>query len=606
MPLSQDMNWRFVRWLSVEKVASLTIIAAALLCLALFVRAMFGTSLWNDELYSIQHFSSRGPLVVLTDYHVPNNHIFFNLVNSLTPGAQSVNPSRARAWSLVAVAALVVSAVWAFSRRQQWLLGAMLVLVIGDDIALLDLNLQARGYGFVAFSALTMSLLLLYYLRQRKVWQLALLALLALLGTWTIPVFAGFSCALLLLLFLHTRERRVLMAGAMTILAIVAVYLPVLQQLIAQSMTYSQTWGREYASLQAVSSTITSYLFYPEFIRDSVGDWVVFTFLGAVFLLPYVLWKPSEPDGQGTRILVGAVAIFFAFCLTLQTPLIRSTSFVVFPLVVAALMVLGQVIYTPRLKGIFPVICLLIVALASLQSLRMVCRFQFVPIENWLGVARQIERTYPDGMPIYAPFEPSFLRAYLRPSFPLADQFDSQQYVDGKLVVVDSASSVQARFQSDRYSTGAVGVQIPQRRGDFQEVSVSPPKDSYIAQVTVDTETGPTPTTLERDPLHGWTLPWGRSDSTLLSVSLKPGVKYRSLIMLAGKGSFPAGLQAQIALSGGTSLFLDERAATRQGNLLILYLGDRPVESVTLDMKASEKTDRFSIIEMWAYPSVGP
>ena len=260
------MNRRFIGWLSVEKIAGLTIITTALLYLALFVRAVIGTSLWTDEIYSIQHFSSRGPLVVLTDYHVPNNHIFFNLVNSLTPGAQSVSPLRARAWSLAAVAAMVAAAVWAFSRRHQWLLGAMLVMVIGDDIALLDLNLQARGYGFVAFSALTMSLLLLYYLRQRKAWQLALLALLALLGTWTIPVFAGFSCALLLLLFVQTRERRVLMASALTVVAIVGVYLPVLRQVIVQSTIFAQTWGREYASLQAVSSTITTYLLYPEFI----------------------------------------------------------------------------------------------------------------------------------------------------------------------------------------------------------------------------------------------------------------------------------------------------------------------------------------------------
>ena len=67
-----------------------------------------------------------------------------------------------------------------------------------------------------------------------------------------------------------------------------------------------------------------------------------------------------------------------------------------------------------------------------------------------------------------------------------------------------------------------------------------------------------------------------------------------------------AGLQAQIALNGGTTLSLDERDATRQGNLLILHLGDRSVESVKLDIKASETANLFSIIEMWAYPSAGP
>ena len=139
------------------------------------------------------------------------------------------------------------------------------------------------------------------------------------------------------------------MASALTVVAIVGVYLPVLQQVIVQSTIFAQTWGREYASLQAVASTITTYLIYPEFIWARVSNWGVFGFLGAIFLLPYVLWKPGEPDGQSVRILVGAVAIFFAFCLVLQTPLLRTTSFVVLPLVVAALTILGRVIYAPRL-----------------------------------------------------------------------------------------------------------------------------------------------------------------------------------------------------------------------------------------------------------------
>jgi hypothetical protein len=83
-------------------------------------------------------------------------------------------------------------------------------------------------------------------------------------------------------------------------------------------------------------------------------------------------------------------------------------------------------------------------------------------------------------------------------------------------------------------------------------------------------------------------------------------VTYRSLLVLAGKGGLPASLPARIALSDGTLLSLDERDVTRQGNLLILHLGDRSVQSVKLDLKASEKADPFSIIEMWAYPSVYP
>jgi hypothetical protein len=64
-------------------------------------RAMATTSLGNDELYTILQFSSRGPWVSWTDYHVPNNHVLFNLLNAVTPDTASLNSLRARFWSFV-------------------------------------------------------------------------------------------------------------------------------------------------------------------------------------------------------------------------------------------------------------------------------------------------------------------------------------------------------------------------------------------------------------------------------------------------------------------------------------------------------------------------
>ena len=46
---------------------------------------MASHSLWTDEIYTVSHFSSRGPLTALTDYHAPNNHIFFNFSQLTIP-----------------------------------------------------------------------------------------------------------------------------------------------------------------------------------------------------------------------------------------------------------------------------------------------------------------------------------------------------------------------------------------------------------------------------------------------------------------------------------------------------------------------------------------
>src|SRR5262249_43339899 len=36
--------------------------------------------LWHDEVYTIDSFVSRGVGYIVTDYHLPNNHVFYSLV----------------------------------------------------------------------------------------------------------------------------------------------------------------------------------------------------------------------------------------------------------------------------------------------------------------------------------------------------------------------------------------------------------------------------------------------------------------------------------------------------------------------------------------------
>lgn len=73
--------------------------AAALFCLIVaaiyltkYAVAMATTSMWNDELYSIRHFSQQGIFTAWTDYHVPNNHILFNMLASFVPSSLAYAP----------------------------------------------------------------------------------------------------------------------------------------------------------------------------------------------------------------------------------------------------------------------------------------------------------------------------------------------------------------------------------------------------------------------------------------------------------------------------------------------------------------------------------
>ena len=37
---------------------------------------------WNDEIYTLKHFVFAPITTTLSDYHVPNNHIFFNRIKN--------------------------------------------------------------------------------------------------------------------------------------------------------------------------------------------------------------------------------------------------------------------------------------------------------------------------------------------------------------------------------------------------------------------------------------------------------------------------------------------------------------------------------------------
>ena len=106
------------RCFNLSSLAALIMLIATFLCAWPEIRGMATTSLWNDELYSIAYYSAKGPLFTMTsESYSPNNHIFFNLLNSVTPGHDRFDPVRARFWSwvfvILAFLLIIVSQAWA-------------------------------------------------------------------------------------------------------------------------------------------------------------------------------------------------------------------------------------------------------------------------------------------------------------------------------------------------------------------------------------------------------------------------------------------------------------------------------------------------------------
>jgi len=81
-----------------ELILALLLVIAALIYTWPEIKGMATTSLWQDELYTIDGFSSKGPNYVMTNYSA-NNHLFFNILSSLTIGRHPFQPFSARFWS---------------------------------------------------------------------------------------------------------------------------------------------------------------------------------------------------------------------------------------------------------------------------------------------------------------------------------------------------------------------------------------------------------------------------------------------------------------------------------------------------------------------------
>jgi hypothetical protein len=444
---------------ALELVCALVILGLCLRWFAPLLRDMASSSLWNDELYTINQFSSRGPLHVVTDYHVPNNHVFFNLVNALTPNSASVLPLRARLWSMLSVGAAGLSLLGHFWRRGRFVEGAIGACTMLAVEQLDDLTLQARGYGFVCLAAVVLSLAVTRLAETDDRRELAVIAVASVLGSYTMPTFVFFAGLVLLVLWAQRRTRAEFLCGVATGLGVALVYAPLVKQLVAQVGSYASEWGESYAELSAVQETLS------EFFWAGIKPWGVLLLVLASTLLPAYVREPAV--AKSARVLSGAVWLTFCLFLAQRTPLIRTTCFVVAPLGFA-LIAAGSAFVR---QGGHILTSLAHIAAAASACLILVPRIQgyeFIPIETWLEVARYVEQHFPKGTRVAVPFRGHYLDAYLDDAYPVDRELDPARFAAGEQLFVDGDFRSKKTFDGHAYAEGPECAEFPQRRGGKQ------------------------------------------------------------------------------------------------------------------------------------------
>jgi hypothetical protein len=590
---------------AIELACSVVLIALATRYLVHFIRVMADTSLWNDELFSAIGFSGRGPGHTVTTYTSANNHIFFNLLNAITPGRGSVDPLRARMWSLVAIAILQGLLLWEFFRRRWFLAGSLLFYAFAVNFKWLDLTLQARGYGILGLSALVSCLLLWHFLEDRRIGWLIGLGVTTVLGAWTVPNYVFFAGALWLLLWLAVREWRVFLGAGCALAGVVFVYLPVIGALRTNMTGYERQWGRTYTSFDDVSGTITGFLLSPQVLGRHLGNLAVVGGAVVAVVAAHVL-RLERSVRVLIEILLGAAALFFGASVMLGTTPARTTAFIVVP-VALALAILAAAASRLLPRGFMPIVAVALVFVASVHAIQLRRSFEFVPIENWRMADAYVGHTFPDGTYL-ASTRDSFgiLRgAYLEDGYRVVPEaaLHPRWLANGRTVVFDFSIAGPPHLH-----LGVPGVfsdvRFRQRRGHYLRVLAVPPLQANVDQVIIDRQRQSIGGLTDHRAPTGSFSPSPTRAPTVVEVRPTPGLISRSVTLLFNS-PVPAVLDIATVSRERRTEHLTHRSVTTGQGLLSVALGDQVVERVRLVLAPKGHTG-LALSEVWMYPRAWP
>jgi hypothetical protein len=288
-----------------------------------------------DEAYTWIAFAARPFTAVLTDYHLPNNHVFHTLLVRLSALLFGPEPWALRLPAFLA-GLLMIPAAWLagralFSPRA----GLLAAALVSAWPYLVEYGANARGYTLTGLFTLLLFALTPFLLARRNAFAWLLVSLLCALGLFTIPVMlypAGIFFTFLLLssarsgpfravwrypAFLAALAASALAAAALTFL----LYLPILVvsgpgALFANPFVRSYSWAAWLAGLNSWVPGI-----FNSWVTGLTPVWIWFP----VFALALVsLWV--QPRKPGVPPLEAAL-LFLVVALPLQRPELQAKAF---------------------------------------------------------------------------------------------------------------------------------------------------------------------------------------------------------------------------------------------------------------------------------------
>ncbi len=203
---------------------------------------------WNDELYTMVKFALTDYRTIVTDYHVPNNHILFNLLYHFYLKMSGVSdlgtilemPWRFRILPLFysAITALFVFRISRYFTNSYG--GLIAVVLLLTTLPYFTFSLQIRGYGLSMMLLSMFTFFVLEFFRGQRASQLAGIVISGALALYTIPSNLYFVLAVLapvpffgMRLKASNANLRVLLASLLGLLTGLAMYAPVFRDVFA-------------------------------------------------------------------------------------------------------------------------------------------------------------------------------------------------------------------------------------------------------------------------------------------------------------------------------------------------------------------------------------
>ncbi len=150
---------------------------------------------WNDEIYTLKHFTFSPIIKTLTDYHVPNNHIAFNLINNIylkIIGIHSLHTLMDCPYILRIIPLIysLITILYTYkitrliSNRKTAIIASITTITL---IPYFNFSLQIRGYELSTLSIILLSYHCIHYIKNHKKRHIIATSFFSFLAFITIP-----------------------------------------------------------------------------------------------------------------------------------------------------------------------------------------------------------------------------------------------------------------------------------------------------------------------------------------------------------------------------------------------------------------------------------